>query len=136
MLKEPSSFFSQPSKAGDTFWPRKYDNDWVLAVCQASPAIKIEHAIRFIYCCWPGFAVAAVGLAGGGITLHSGQPTITSGRFGPRRSRRFAISAWNSSSVNGMIWPRSMNMFAIDRFPDPCQLRGSGMFLLFGVLSM
>ena len=32
--------------------------------------------------------------------------------------------------------PRSMNMFAIDRFPEPCQFRGSGMFLFDGELSM
>ena len=44
------------------------------------------------YCCCPGFAVVA-GVAGGGITLHSGHPTMTSGRFGPSFSRRFAISA-------------------------------------------
>ena len=32
MLNEPSAFFSQPSKAGETFCPREYDSIWVLAV--------------------------------------------------------------------------------------------------------
>src|SRR6187402_3812399 len=35
MLNEPSSFFSQPSKAGETVWPLVYDNIWPLAVWQA-----------------------------------------------------------------------------------------------------
>ena len=51
-------------------------------------------------------------------------------------SRRSAISAWNCSSVSDTRLPRSMNMLATDRLPEPCQLRGSGTFLFAGELSM
>ena len=68
--------------------------------------------------------------------LHSGQPIITALRDSFSFSRRAFISAMNCSSVSDTRLPRSMNMFATDRLPDPCQLRGSGTFLFFGELSM
>src|SRR5262249_36202124 len=71
-----------------------------------------------------------------GMMLHSGQPMTLSFFVTCRWSRRFAISSWNCSSVNATRMPRSMNMFATERLPEPCQLRGSGTFLFDGELSM
>src|SRR5205814_5105415 len=80
--------------------------------------------------CPPVFAGA------GGVTLHSGQPMTLSFFVMCSASRRLAISSWNCSSLSATRIPRSMNMFATERLPDPCQLRGSGTFLFDGELSM
>src|SRR4029079_11685154 len=73
---------------------------------------------------------------GAGVTRHSGQPMTLSFFVRWRCSRRFAISSWNCSSVSATRMPRSMNMFATERLPEPCQLRGSGTLRLVGELSM
>src|SRR5262249_462788 len=75
-------------------------------------------------------------IAAGGVTRHNGQPMTLSFFVRWRCSRRLAISAWNCSSLSATRMPRSMNMFATERLPEPCQLRGSGTFLLVGELSM
>ena len=85
---------------------------------------------RITHCC-------CLGAAGGwGNTLHSGHPITTVLRVSFNFSRRAAISAWNCSSVRNTRLPRSMNMLATERLPDPCQLRGSGTFLFDGELSI
>src|SRR5687768_1776298 len=101
------------------------------------PILNSEFSIAmtqgFAPCCAPVFAA---GLAAGVGTVHSGQPITTSFLVSLSFARRSAISASNCSSVSATRIPRSMNMFATERFPEPCQLRGSGMFLFADVLSM
>src|SRR5678815_477895 len=86
-----------------------------------------------VYCCCCCCVVAGRGF---GNTVQSGQPMTLSFFVRCSLSRRCAISAWNCSSVSDTRCPRSMNMFATDRFPDPCQFLGSGTFLLPGELFM
>src|SRR5262249_48695110 len=88
----------------------------------------------FFHCC--GLPVSAFSSGFGGVRVHSGQPIPLSFLVRCSFSRRFFISSWNCSSVNATRMPRSMNMFATERLPEPCQLRGSGTFLLVGELSM
>ena len=80
--------------------------------------------------------IAAAGAARSGRMVHSGQPITMLLRVSFSFSRRAAISAWNCSSVRDTRLPRSMNMFATERLPEPCQLRGSGTFLFDSELSM
>src|SRR5262245_1345060 len=87
------------------------------------------------YCCCCCCAVL-VFAGGGGAIAHNGQPMTTSFFVRCSFSRRFAISVRNCSSLSATRLPRSMNMLATERLPDPCQLRGSGMFLFDGELSM
>ena len=58
--------------------------------------------------------------------MQSGHPITWSLGPSARRSRRSAISSTNCSSVSATRMPRSMNMLATERFPEPCQLRVSG----------
>ena len=64
----------------------------------------------------------------GGSTLkHSGQPTMTS--LPGFCARRFVISSLNWSSVKETRAPRSMNMLATERLPEPANYAESGTFL-------
>ena len=65
------------------------------------------------HCCCRSAAI------GCGRMLHSGQPITMLLRVSFNFSRRAAISAWNCSSVRNTRLPRSMNMLATDRLPDP-----------------
>ena len=67
--------------------------------------------------------------------------TVRIGSDAARRIRKGATRwtssiAWNCSSVSDTRCPRSMNMFATERLPEPCQLRGSGTCRFDGELFM
>ena len=68
--------------------------------------------------------------------MQRGHPAMWSFLSTPRAFRRSAISRTNWSSVSSTRFPRSMNMFETERFPEPCQFLGSGMFGFAVVLSI
>src|SRR5262245_47661732 len=88
------------------------------------------------YCCCCCCCCVVLFAVGGGATVQSGQPITTSLRVRWSFSRRLVISVRNCSSDNATRLPRSMNILATERLPEPCQLRGSGMFLFDGELSI